>query len=293
MLCRHMVAWRSFVYNHNLYSIGRNDLDFWRCSPAELRRCPSALHRIMDFANRDLSVMINFNKQQLLEMFVTLQSLLQTTDLRTVEFLYEMRSHLGPAADQFVHELRSFAYSPFDSLISFDCNTKYEARKLTHFNASDCGLPDDFELLQGIYSLPQYVRNLQYDDDFDVFSSDFDVEDEDADVLDDYSNMSVLQAPVLKEMRRIFKSRSLNPQQSPMANPTAAAVAIISEDAARILINRQPAPAAQSALSPPVSAPPAVSTANRNANTAQQSSFLRSPIQLRSRTADTKRRSKK
>ncbi|KAH8371477.1 hypothetical protein KR093_007580 [Drosophila rubida] len=322
MLSRQMVAWRSFVYGHNLYSIVGNDSIVFRdCSPDALRRYPSALHRIMDFANRDLSVLFSTGKKELVEVFDTAQSLLQVIDIRSDEFLYEVMNHLGPAADQFVHELRSFACSPYDSLISYDCNMKYRARKLTEFEVVDCGVEDDFELLPGIFTFPEYANSLQDDDEFDFFSVDIELEDEDADMLDNYFDITALHAPLLEEMRRTFKNRNLSaPRQFQLTSPTRSPVSSQTETppvvmspadvglemtasrpqpelqtaevqqvpmATVVTARAQPGPSPRVRISP---SPAPVVRSAEPARNARQMPFHRSPIQLRSRTTGTKRR---
>ncbi|XP_034478368.1 uncharacterized protein LOC117784675 [Drosophila innubila] len=201
---RHMIYWRVYVYAHNLYSIcGGNSIRFRDCTPSTLRRQPGELHRLLDFANRDLSVLIRHSEMELMNVFEVVQDLLLEVKLNSAEFKDALTPYLATATHQFVHELINFACSPYDDLISYDCNVKYRAMEL---RAEELAAGEDtgFVLLPGLHSFAKFSC-LVDNDECVGFGMDLDTEDEDPKMMDEL--WTELNTPVLNELRRVLSDR--------------------------------------------------------------------------------------
>ncbi|KAM8712737.1 hypothetical protein ACLKA7_013123 [Drosophila subpalustris] len=206
---RHMIYWRVYVYANNLYSIcGGNSISFRDCTPSTLRRQPGELHRILDFANRDLSVLIRHSEMELMNVFEVVQDLLLEVKLKSAEFKDALTPYLATATHQFVHELINFACSPYDDLISYDCNVKYRAMELRAEELAG-GIDPGFVLLPGIQSFADFSRIVN-NDECVGFGMDLDTEDEDPRMMDEL--WAEMNAPLLSELRRVLSDRLVQRQ---------------------------------------------------------------------------------
>jgi len=201
----------------------------------EFRRQPGEMHRILNFANRDLSVLKRHSETELMDVFEIVQTLLLKYNLKSPEFKKVLTFYLAEATHHFVHELSYFAFSPYDDLISYDCNAKYRAIGLT---ANEEAPGEDFKyvFLPGLHSFVNYSRLLN-DNDSVGFGLDFDGEYEDPKMK--------LSTPLLNELHRVISSSSpasrsvrqmLSQKRSSIQAAKAAAVAAVAAVACHLLL---------------------------------------------------------
>ncbi|XP_017864582.1 PREDICTED: uncharacterized protein LOC108614871 [Drosophila arizonae] len=128
---RYMVYWRVYVYANNLYSLPEDESRSYReCTPLVYRRNSDEVHRLLCFANRELSVLLCNAQAELLTVFDVLQELLLEVNMRSLEFNMSLSYFLGSKTSHFVHELINFARSPYDDMISYECNVSYMERPI-------------------------------------------------------------------------------------------------------------------------------------------------------------------
>ncbi|XP_030558086.1 uncharacterized protein LOC115760749 [Drosophila novamexicana] len=197
---RYMVYWRVYVYSNNLYSLPeRESRSFRDCTPLMYRRNSDEVHRLLSFANRELSVLLCNTQTELLTVFDVLLELLMEINMKSLEFNATLAGYLGPKTNHFVHELINFARSPYDDLISYECNVQYSARPL--------------DGSEGLGVLPIMLNFVDFsmcvdEDECVSFTADLDVEDEDPDEIDELADLTDLNAPLLLELRRLLAERN-------------------------------------------------------------------------------------
>lgn len=169
------------------------------------RRQPDELHRLLNFANRDLSVLTCSNQTDVLKIFDILLELLLEVNMKSVEFSATLAAYLGQRTNHFVHELINFARSPYNDLISYECNVKYRARQPE---------PEDNQvpLLQGLHCFMDFTMRVDEDECVD-FLVDLDLEDDDAEMIDESSNLVELNAPLILELRRLNERQAAQSAQ--------------------------------------------------------------------------------
>ncbi|KRF80464.1 uncharacterized protein Dvir_GJ19923, isoform B [Drosophila virilis] len=175
------------------------DTCFRDCTPLMYRRNSDEVHRLLSFANRELSVLLCNTQTELLTVFDVLLELILEINMKSLEFNATLAGYLGPKTNHFVHELINFARSPYDDLISYECNVQYSARPL-----------DGSEGLGMLPIILNFVDFSMYVDEDECvsFTADLDVEDEDPDEVDELADLTDLNAPLLLELRRLLAERN-------------------------------------------------------------------------------------
>ncbi|XP_064542985.1 uncharacterized protein LOC135431671 [Drosophila montana] len=201
---RYMVYWRVYVYSNNLYSLPeRESRSFRDCTPLMYRRNSDEVHRLLSFANRELSVLLCNTQTELLTVFDVLLELILEINMKSLEFNATLAGYLGPKTNHFVHELINFARSPYDDLISYECNVQYSARPLDGSEASG----DAGAVLPIMLNFVDFSMCVD-EDECVSFTADLDVEDEDPDEIDELADLTDLNAPLLLELRRLLAERN-------------------------------------------------------------------------------------
>lgn len=95
--------------------------------------------------------------------------------MKSVEFSATLAAYLGQRTNHFVHELINFARSPYNDLISYECNVKYRARQPeTMVGVEETQVP----LLRGLHCFRDFTLRVDEDECVD-FLVDLDLEDDD------------------------------------------------------------------------------------------------------------------
>ncbi|XP_017836443.1 E3 ubiquitin-protein ligase Topors [Drosophila busckii] len=190
-----LVCWRIYVYTHNLYSLpNRRAESFRNWSPGFFRNHSDELQRLLSFANRDLSVLIPSSRAKVLKVFELLVELVPTVRMSSASFQTVLTPHLNTHTEHFIHELINFARSPFDDLITYECNVKYEPRVATD------------ELL-GLQCFVDFTQRVD-EDEWLSFDLELELEDEEIDEIDVQTEMCVLNEPLFLELRRLLTERN-------------------------------------------------------------------------------------
>ncbi|XP_016957987.1 E3 ubiquitin-protein ligase Topors [Drosophila biarmipes] len=175
MMPRYMVKWRVYVYANSLYSLPDSiKPDFREWSPQYFRRNSFEIHRIMNWVNRDASVLLKSNKTDVFLVYEVILSLLTRVSIKSLEFGSAVVNYFGVKTHQFIHELMNFARSPYDDIISYECNTMY--RHFPEGGASTSAMAR--ELSSKLYNFVEFSRSINYDD-CGGFEADLALEDED------------------------------------------------------------------------------------------------------------------
>ncbi|KAH8275570.1 hypothetical protein KR026_010785 [Drosophila bipectinata] len=193
MVPRHMIHWRVYVYNNGLYSLpGLETRGFREWSPRYFSHNPFELHRVMDFVNRDISILMRASKGSVLNIYETIVSLITRVSIKSSEFYNALESYFGPKTNQFIHELINFARSPYDSLMSYECNVQYKFLPEDEDGPSTSAAAKERQKLP-----PTFLNFVEFSrcvnpDDCSIFGAELMLEDEDAWELDallmDYFN---------------------------------------------------------------------------------------------------------
>lgn len=125
--------------------------------------------------------------------------------MKSVEFSATLAAYLGPRTNHFVHELINFARSPYNDLISYECNVQYRARQ-PEMMAEAGGEEEQLPLLPGLHCFKDFTMRVDEDECVDFFV-DLDLEDDDADLIDEPNNLVELNAPLMYELRRMLNER--------------------------------------------------------------------------------------
>ncbi|KAH8348606.1 hypothetical protein KR084_009138 [Drosophila pseudotakahashii] len=186
MLPRHMVNWRLHVYTNSLYSIPNRETSGYRdWSPEYFRRNPFEIHRIMNWVNRDISVIVKSGQTDVLDLYETILNLLTQVSIKSLDFGMAVVHYFGGKTHQFTHELMNFARSPYDDIIAYECNTLYRVLPGGDGNPSTSSMAREFQLLSSkLHNFVEFSRSINYDD-CGGFEADLALEDEDFGELDD------------------------------------------------------------------------------------------------------------
>ncbi|XP_017014393.3 E3 ubiquitin-protein ligase Topors [Drosophila takahashii] len=187
MLPRHMVNWRLYVYTNSLYSIPNEETSGYRdWSPQHFRRNPFEIHRIMNWVNRDISVVVKSGQTDVFYLYETILNLLTEVSIKSLDFGLAVVHYFGGKTHQFTHELMNFARSPYDDIIAYECNTLYRV-----LPGGEGGGPttssmarDQQFLSSKLHNFVEFSRSINYDD-CGGFEADLALEDEDFEELDD------------------------------------------------------------------------------------------------------------
>ncbi|KAI8035825.1 E3 ubiquitin-protein ligase Topors-like [Drosophila gunungcola] len=186
MMPLYMVQWRVYVYANSLYSLPeRQKPDYRDWSPQFFSRNPFEIHRVMNWVNRDISVLVKTGKSDVFCLYETILSLLPRVSMKSSSFGSELSSYFGPKTHQFVHELINFARSPYNDLIAYECNTQYRALPEVENAPSTSSMArvrQDLSLR--LHSFVEFSRRINHDD-CGGFEADLELEDEDFGELQD------------------------------------------------------------------------------------------------------------
>ncbi|XP_017033187.1 autotransporter adhesin BpaC [Drosophila kikkawai] len=187
MMPRQMVQWRIYVYANSLYSLpGRQVRGFREWSPQTYSHSPYEVHRVMNWVNRDVSVLLR-GKSEVFAVFELIMDMLPLMSMRSDQFKEALTKHLGPKTTHFVHELINFARSPYESMIAYECNVQYLAQQEEDYDGpstSSVGQGLGQFLSPGFHNFVEFSRRIN-PDDCGGFEADLQLEDEDAEELDD------------------------------------------------------------------------------------------------------------
>ncbi|XP_017958396.1 E3 ubiquitin-protein ligase Topors, partial [Drosophila navojoa] len=219
MSSRYMVYWRVYVYAKNLYSLPEDTSRGYReCTPFVYRSNSQEAHRLLCFANRELSVLLCKAKGDLLVVFDVLQELLLEVNMRSEEFNMSLEYFLGSKTNHFVHELLNFARSPYDDMISYECNVNYQERPFETENQDGKKKRVKEEPVQlpplqlPLLSTTKLVRNfVEFSKCVDEnecvgLSGDLEAEDEEPDEIEDLLDMAEanMDSPLVIELHRLL-----------------------------------------------------------------------------------------
>lgn len=157
----------------------------------------------MDFVNRDVSILLRANKSAVLNVYETVLSLLPRVSIKSSEFLNAMSSYFGAKTKQFIHELINFARSPYDDLISYECNVQYKFRSEDDDGPSTSAAARERQRLTcgpGLLNFVEFTRRIN-PDDCAGFEAELMLEDEDAGELDEMV-IEHFNRPLVMELRR-------------------------------------------------------------------------------------------
>ncbi|KAH8402099.1 hypothetical protein KR009_009739, partial [Drosophila setifemur] len=205
MMPRHMIHWRIHVYANSLYSLPDLKMRGFRdWTPQSVSRNPFEIHRVMNWVNRDVSVLMRTCKATVLNVFETILGMLPRVSINSLEFRTELTFYLGPKTDHFIHELINFARSPYDDLIAYDCNVQYR------YSESDPDVPSTSQAARNrqllgaeLQNFVEFSRRINPDES-GGFEVDLRLEDEDSGELDDLV-MERYHRPVATVMRRAME----------------------------------------------------------------------------------------
>ncbi|XP_017125838.2 putative vacuolar protein sorting-associated protein 13F [Drosophila elegans] len=186
MMPRYMVQWRVYVYANSLYSLPeRHKSDYRDVSPQYFSRNPFEIHRVMNWVNRDISVLVKTGKADVFCLYETILDLLPRVSMKSSSFSSELFLYIGPKTHQFVHELINFARSPYNDLIAYECNTQYRALPEDENAPSTSSMARmRRDLTLRLHSFVEFSRRINHDD-CGGFEADLELEDEDYGELQD------------------------------------------------------------------------------------------------------------
>jgi len=134
----------------------------------------------MNWVNRDASVLVKSGKTNILLLYETILNLLPRVSIKSLEFCSAVAKYFGGKTQHFTHELINFARSPYDDIISYECNTLY--RPLAENGAKSSSMAWDSS--STLHNFVEFSRCINYDD-CGGFEADLALEDEDFGELDD------------------------------------------------------------------------------------------------------------
>ncbi|XP_022230355.2 uncharacterized protein LOC111079474 [Drosophila obscura] len=179
MSTRQVISWRIYVYANSLYSLPpREKRSFREWSPQALRNDPCAIHRIMDWVNRDASVLVRSSEEEMVKAYETVQDMLSHVNMRSVEFQNTLFSFFGEKTNHFIHELINFSRSPYDDPIAYELNVQYRAVLNVFDDDVDmpCTSAEALKKQQANAELHNFVQFASRMDNDDCISFDADME---------------------------------------------------------------------------------------------------------------------
>ncbi|EDW32175.1 GL11501 [Drosophila persimilis] len=192
MSTRQVISWRIYVYANSLYSLPpRQTRSFREWSPQALRNDPCAIHRIMDWANRDTSVVVRSSEAEMVKAYEAVHGMLSHVSMQSPEFQNTLLTFFGPKTNQFIHELINFARSPYDDPIAYELNVKYRAVHDVPDDGNDVEMPcTSAEALKKEqaravrHSFVEFATRMNNDDCLS-FDADMKLEEEDCYAIDE------------------------------------------------------------------------------------------------------------
>ncbi|XP_033249858.1 uncharacterized protein LOC108160815 [Drosophila miranda] len=189
MSTRQVISWRIYVYANSLYSLPpRQTPSFRKWSPQALRKNPCAIHRIMEWAIRDIAVVVC--KAETVNAFEALYGMLSHVSMQSAEFENTLLTFFGPKTNQFIHELINFARSPYDDPISYELNVKYRAVHDVPDDGNDVEMPcTSAEALKKEqaravrHTFVEFAARMN-NDDYLSFDAALNIEEEDCSTID-------------------------------------------------------------------------------------------------------------
>ncbi|XP_068147312.1 E3 ubiquitin-protein ligase Topors [Drosophila tropicalis] len=179
MSSRYKIYWRVYIYANSLYSLpSRSTCDYREWTPLVYRRGSFELHRIMVWVYRDLSVLLRNSKRKMKYAYDTIFELLPLYSMKDEEFSRSLSVYLDDKTNHFIHELINFARSPYDDVISYECNVQYCT--LIKFSPKMAGIDEISETLGDLHSFVEFSRRIN-DDDCSGFEADLEEPDDDND----------------------------------------------------------------------------------------------------------------
>lgn len=167
---------RRSVYERNLWVMPLHDITgrYRECSPDFYRNNPAQLHRLLPWLSRELSVLIE-NQARLALVLDCILNMLQYHSINSSSIRNYLRNNINSRhVDHFIHELWTFARSPYD-MIGFDETAEYGS-----YEAHTIELPpsphsirdDDSDVVvissdDSVDSSPETVGNEE-DNDIDI-----------------------------------------------------------------------------------------------------------------------------
>ncbi|EDW72476.1 uncharacterized protein Dwil_GK20935 [Drosophila willistoni] len=179
MSSRYKIYWRIYIYANSLYSLPSGSKGGYReWNPLVYRRGSFELHRIMVWVYRDLSVLLRNSKRKMKHAYDTIFDLLPLCSMKNEEFSKCLAVYLEDKTYHFVHELINFARSPYDDLISYECNVQYcTPIKVGPTMADIAGIT---QAEGDLHSFVEFSRRIN-DDDCSGFEADLEELDEEND----------------------------------------------------------------------------------------------------------------
>ncbi|XP_037945643.1 E3 ubiquitin-protein ligase Topors-like isoform X2 [Teleopsis dalmanni] len=118
--------WRRYVYDRKLYALPVYDVTgrMRECNARFYRDNPAQLHRLMPWINRDIVCLLRNTDQNVTTVLESISETLTRFDIISVAFRRRVHSYLGEKTAHFIHELSTFARSPYD-MIGYDRVVQY------------------------------------------------------------------------------------------------------------------------------------------------------------------------
>ncbi|SPP73653.1 uncharacterized protein LOC117579248 [Drosophila guanche] len=231
MSTRQMISWRIYVYANCLYSKQPSDKRGFRdWSPQALRNDPRAIHRIMDWVNRDASVLVRSSEEDMVQAYEVVHGMLADVPMRSTEFQDALVTFFGGKTCHFVHELINFARSPYDDPITYELSVQYRSMS-TELDEMPCTSAEALKRQQamaGLHNFVQFAARMDNDDCLS-FEADMELEAEDSCAIDELIvnkryNVSALidisQAMIVGRAQMVESQQQQQPQQQPQQPPT-------------------------------------------------------------------------
>ncbi|XP_033252191.1 uncharacterized protein LOC117191430 [Drosophila miranda] len=218
MSTRQVMSSRIYVYANSLYSLPpRQTRSFREWSPQALRNDPCAIHRIMDWANRDTSVVVRSSEAEMAKAYEAVHGMLSHVSMQSAEFQNTLLTFFGPKTNQFIHELINFARSPYDDPIAYELNVKYRAVHDVPDDGNDVEMPcTSAEALKKEqaravrYSFVEFATRMNNDDCLSL-DADLKIEEEDCFAIDEL--VVSLSEAVAAGYAQMPETQQLQPQQ--------------------------------------------------------------------------------
>ncbi|BFG05958.1 headcase protein [Drosophila madeirensis] len=280
MSTRQMISWRIYVYANSLYSVQPSDKrGFREWSPQALRNDPCAIHRIMDWVNRDASVLVRSSEEEMVQAYEAVHDMLAFVPMRSTEFQEALLTFFGGKTSHFVHELINFARSPYDDPIAYELSVQYRSMR-PELNEMPCTSAEALKRQQAkaeLHNFVQFAARMDNDDCLS-FEADMELEAEDSCAIDElilnkqYNVQAISQAMIVGRAQMAESQQPQQPQQPQQQEPPT--------------LQQQPPTSQQPPVQPPPSQEPPTRQHNSYADAALQEAIGRSMLE----TAQNRRR---
>ncbi|XP_034654646.1 headcase protein [Drosophila subobscura] len=217
MSTRQMISWRIYVYANSLYSVQPSDKrGFREWSPQALRDDPCAIHRIMDWVNRDASVLVRSSEEEMVIAYEVVHDMLAFVPMRSTEFQDALLTFFGGKTSHFVHELINFARSPYDDPIAYELSVQYRSMRpeLVEMPCTSAEALKRQQAKAELHNFVQFAARMDNDDCLS-FEADMELEAEDSCAIDELVLVSQARIVGRAQMAESQQPQQQQQQQEP------------------------------------------------------------------------------